>query len=60
METGTVDPTIARLVMYVYPLPPESVQDLHDHLRESISAWLRDNKIASGDPIDILNKGLIQ
>lgn len=60
IEHGEVDPSIARLVVQVWPLPPEVTPALYEHARQAISAWLRDNKLASGESIDITAKGTIQ
>ncbi len=59
-ERGEVDPSVARLVVQVWPLPPEAVEPLFEHARQAISTWLSDNKLASGQSIDLTAKGPIQ
>jgi hypothetical protein len=60
IEHGELDPSIARLVVQVWPLPPEVVPALYEHARQAISTWLRDNKLASGECTDLTAQGPIQ
>ena len=57
MFTSSNDPTVAKLEIYVYPMPAEEVPELSKDAMDFIEKWFADKGLTSGERIDFPPSG---